>query len=277
MKVGVIIQARTNSSRLPKKVLLPLPWGSDTTVLQQVIRRVRRAKSISKIIVATTKDKKDEQIEKIARLEKAACFCGSEKNVLKRYYQAAKTFGLEIVVRVTGDCPCVCPELIDLIVASHVATGADYSSNTLKRSFPRGLDVEVISFNALEKVYQKANQEFEKEHVTPFVYRHSRQFKINSILATKELTAPQIRVTLDTEEDYTLLCLIYDYLYRTNHYFGADDLVNLFKLKPWIGKINQKVIQKKAFLNRHEEINELLIFARLQGLKKAEEYLKNHL
>lgn len=248
MKIGAVIQARTSSTRLPGKVLKNLPCSSEITVLQQVIRRLKKSKKLDRLIVATTIDKEDAEIVKLAEKEAVQWFRGSLENVLERYYFSAKEHNLDIVVRITSDCPCIDPEIVDLLLEQHVKENADYTSNILTRTYPRGLDVEVLNFAALEKACREARYAFEKEHVCPYIYKTNPGiFKIQSIKAPAELTAPEIRITIDTEEDYTLLCAVFDCLYFENEYFNAYDIVKLFKDKPQFALINNKVVQKKAF------------------------------
>ena len=275
MKVSAIIQARTSSTRLTKKVLLPLPYNSDITVLQQVIRRVKKSNIIDDVIVATTTDKEDEEIIKIAEKENVKWFKGSKNNVLERYYKTAQENKADIIVRITSDCPCIDWNIIDKTVATHLKENADYTSNTIKKTFPHGLDVEVISFEALKEAYRKATLDFEKEHVCPYIHTTNKhKFRIVSVEAPNELTVPDIRITLDTKEDYTLLCTVFDYLYEKNQFFDAYDIVNLFKEKPWLKFINEKVFQKKIFSSIEEELEEAKKLLELQELKNAKEILE---
>lgn len=239
MKIGAVIQARTGSTRLPGKVLRNLPYSSNITVLGQVIRRVKRSKKIGVTIVATSKKKQDEKIIKISKKEKVRCFQGSEKNVLSRYYKAAKKYALDVIVRITADCPCIDPEIIDTIVGIHLKKKADYTTNSLKRTYPWGLDLGVINFYALERAYQRAVKDYDKEHVVPYIYQRPNIFKIIKVEAPKELRAPDIRITLDTEKDYLLLCAIFDYLYFKKNYFTAQEIIDLFRKKKWLSLINK--------------------------------------
>ena len=275
MKIGAVIQARSSSTRLPKKVLKFLPYNSDITVLQQVIRRVKKSNVLDEIIVATTTDKEDEEIVKIAEKEGVRWFKGSKEDVLSRYYFSAKESKLDIVVRITSDCPCIDWNIVDRTVIKHIKEEADYTSNTIKRTFPHGLDVEVVSFGALEKAFCESKEKFEREHVCPYIYRTAKEkFKISSLEAPPELTAPDIRITLDTEEDYALLCAVFDYLYPQNKYFQAIDITNLFKEKPWLKLINKKILQKKTFGSLEEELEEAKKLLELQELKRVKEIIE---
>jgi len=277
MKIAAIIQARTSSKRLPGKVLKELPCNSGITCLEQVIRRLKNSKRLNEIIIATTKETEDSPIINISKKENVQCFKGSKENVLSRYYFAAKENNIDTIIRVTSDCPCIDAQIVDVIISEHLKTNVDYTSNSLIRTYPHGLDVEVFNFNALEKAYKNATKDYEKEHVTPYINRNPKKFKIDIVKAPKELYAPDIRVTLDTEEDYALLCAVYDFLYPKDKYFNAYDIVKLFNQKPWLKMINKKIIQKKIFNTLEEELKEAVKILDLQDLNKARDFIKEHL
>jgi spore coat polysaccharide biosynthesis protein SpsF len=277
MKIGVILQARTSSTRLPGKILKEFPYNSGITCLEQVVRRLKKSKRLNEIIIATTKDKEDDKVIGIANKENVKYFKGSKENVLSRYYLAAKENNLGIIVRITSDCPCIDVDIVDSTINDHIKIKADYTSNTLDRTFPHGLDVEVFNFNALEKAHKNATKDYEKEHVTPYINRNPQKFKINIVKAPKEFYAPDIRITLDTEEDYALLCAVYDYLYPKNKYFSTYDIVNLFNEKPWLKLINKKIMQKKIFNTLEEELEEAVKILDLQDLNKARDFIREHL
>lgn len=274
MKIAAIIQARTSSTRLPGKVLKELPYNSGITCLEQVIRRLKKSKRLNEIIIATTKETEDNSITNICKKEDVQYFKGSKENVLSRYYFAAKENNIDLIVRITSDCPCIDADITDLTIDDHISKMADYTTNSLVRTYPHGLDVEVFNFDALGKAYKNTTKDYEKEHVTPYINRNPQKFKINIVKAPKELYAPDIRITLDTEEDYALLCAVYDYLYPKNKYFNAYDIVNLFNEKPWLKLINKKIIQKKIFDTLEEELKEAVKILDLQDLKKARDFLE---
>ena len=245
MKIGAIVQARTSSTRLPGKVLKELPTGSGITVLEQVIRRLKRSRELDTIVIATTTDAQDNAIVDIARKENVALFRGSRDDVLSRFYLAAKENGIDVVVRITSDCPCMDPDVLDMVVSSHLENKGDYTSNTLKRTYPRGLDVEVLNFDVLERAYKNAVHDFEKEHVTAYIYdTRADMFKIAHFTAPEGFDASYIRATLDTEEDYELLCTVFDHLYKKNEFFGVKDLIAFIEERPWVKTINDNVVQK---------------------------------
>lgn len=270
--IGAIIQARSTSTRLPRKVLKSLPFNSNITVLEQVIRRVKKSNFVDKIIIATTKN--DKEIVEIAKKENVKYFIGDEKDVLSRYYFASKENNLDIVVRITSDCPCIDYELIDKTIEKFLKEKVDYISNTIEGKLPRGLDVEVFTFKALEEAYFNAKDGFEREHVTPYIYNNKDKFKISFLKIPDELSAPNIRITLDTKEDYALLCVVFDELYNKNPFFKTEDIIKLFQKKPYLKLINEKVMQKKRFNSLEEEIKEAEKLLEMQEMHNAKNLLK---
>lgn len=276
MKIGAIIQARTSSSRFPKKVLQPLPYDSNICVLQQDIRRVKKSKLLDEIIIATTTNPEDDEIVDMAINEKVHYFRGSLNNVLERYYKSSIKFNLDVIVRITSDCPCVDWTIVDKVIKSHLNSNADYTSNSLIESFPRGIDCEVINFKTLEEAYFNATEIYEKEHVTPYIYKsHPEHFKINKYF--ENVNNSDIRITLDTPQDYALLSVIYDNLYYENNFFTLKDILNLFNRKPWIKFINQDVIQKKVCNDLNEELIEVMNLCDIQDLNRAKNFIKDNL
>lgn len=242
MKVAAIIQARMTSTRLPGKVLLPLPYGSSTSVLENVVKRIKKARNIDEVIIATTTNASDNRIVRAARALKVKCFRGSRNNVLSRFYHAAKENSVDVIVRLTADNPCVDAGLVDRAVRYHVRRGNDYTSTG---GYPVGLNVEVFSFKALEKAERNAKKDFEKEHVTPYFYGRGRaRFRIGKLL--RGAAPPPVRTTLDTEADYAFMCLLFDMLHRKNPLFSTKEILALYRKKPWIALVNGHVVQKKV-------------------------------
>lgn len=275
MKIGAIIQARMSSSRLSNKVLMPLPYNSDVCVLQQVIRRVSNSKLINQVIVATSNHAEDEQIVDIANLENVSYFRGSLDNVLDRFYKTAVKFDLDCIVRVTSDNPCIDSSILDRVIENHLEVGADYTSTSLINRFPVGIGCEVINFDALEKAHLNASENYEKEHVTPFIYKtNPKDFNINCYYGKEDYS--DLRITLDTSQDYALLCSIYDNLYEKNNFFNLNDILFLFNEKPWLRFINEDILQKKICSNLSEELEEAIHLCDMQDLDKASEFIKNH-
>ncbi|GAI87236.1 unnamed protein product, partial [marine sediment metagenome] len=183
MNIIAIIQARIGSTRLPRKVLMEL---EGKTVLEHVIERVKRSNLINDVVVATTILKDDLEIVKLCSNIGISVYCGSEENVLDRYYQTVRLFKAEHIVRITSDCPLMDPKIIDEAINLHLRKKADYTSNTIKETYPDGQDVEIFTFEALKKAWKNVNLASEKEHVTPYI-RKNQSFKIVSLEYEKNL------------------------------------------------------------------------------------------
>ena len=240
-KIVCIIQARFGSSRLPGKVLSHF---KNKPMVTHTIERLKKCLNIDLIVLATTTTAQDKVLVRLAAAERVESFQGSEDDVLDRFFQAAKKYQADIVVRCTGDCPVIDPSVTDHIIDEHLKNGNDYTSNTVVRTFPRGLDTEVINFNTLERVAREAQKPFEREHVTPFIYQHPEQFSIGQVKAEPAQHQPDLRLTVDTLEDYELMTKIFEQLYDQNPFFSIDDILNFLKQQPELSKINRHVQQK---------------------------------
>lgn len=213
VKTAAIIQARMGSSRLPGKMMLPL---AGSLVLYHDINRVSAAKTVDETIVATTNAKADDIIARYADQFGATVYRGSEEDVLGRMIDAADTTEADVVVRITGDCPLISPEVIDAIVSERRRLGSDYCSNTLQRTFPRGLDTEVVTFESLSEVHELASEPEDREHVTRYYHTNSEQFDCANFTSKQVFDEPQfenrsdIRITLDEAGDYEVLREIYE-------------------------------------------------------------------
>jgi spore coat polysaccharide biosynthesis protein SpsF len=241
MKTAVIIQARMGSSRLPGKVLLPL---GRRLALDHVIERARAARNVDQVVVATSTLGTDDPIAEYCLTRGIACSRGSESDVLARYLHAMRQFPSEIVVRLTADCPLTDPFIIDELVATlkDSAPALDYHSNTLPpRRIPHGLDVEVFRREALERAGREAVRPEEREHVTPYIYRHPELFRITQAHMPQDLSGH--RWTLDTEADRRLLDNILTEL-KPGNYRWQDSLAVLDRHPDWMG-INATISQKK--------------------------------
>jgi len=276
MRVGAIIQARNSSSRLPGKVLKKLPFSSDLTVLEQVINRVSASKRLKNVIVATTKEKQDDKIVDLLTKKNVEYFRGEKDDVLSRYYFAASKSSLDIIVRITSDNPCVDPDIIDSVIDTHIKENSDYTSNRIEHTYPRGLDVEVFNFDCLKYCQENAKLAYEREHVTPLLYREKSSFKNVNVAASKEFYAPGIRITLDTEDDYALLCMVFDELYHENKMFKTKDIITLFKNKPWLYLVNKEVMQRKSQASLKEEVDDAINLVNLQELRRASKILEKY-
>ncbi len=279
MKTGAIIQARMSSKRLPGKVLKELPYGSGISSLEQIVYRLQQVESIHEVIIATSTNKEDKAILDMADSKGINVYTGSLNNVLERFTLAAKSFDLNHVVRITGDCPCIDPVIIEETIQKHLREKADFTTTgALKRTFPIGMDAAVIKMQVLEDAYQNADNDYEKEHVTPYIYKsHPEKFKIVSVEASEEMAEPTLRITMDTPEDYIMICSVYDALYSKNQSFGLREIFTLMEQKPWLRKINEKSQHKKIHSSLESELNEVIDYCEEQDLKRARSFISNKL
>ena len=243
MKVVRIIQARMGSTRLPGKVMLDL---CGKTVLERVVERVRKVKNIDEIVIATTTKKDDDIIVNKALKCNVKIFRGSEDDVLSRYYFAAKKYNADVIVRITSDCPLIDPAVTESVIDYYLKNvyKFDYVSNTLERTYPRGLDTEVFSFKSLEKAFAEAILERDREHVTTYIWKNPNIFRLGNHKNAKDYS--YLRWTLDTSEDYELIKRIYNYFCSFNNLnFRMIDVINLYKVDNELISINNMVKQKE--------------------------------
>lgn len=241
--IVAIIQARVGSSRLPNKVMKYL---EDKTVLEHVVSRVRTSRYIDEVIVATTIDKNNLPLVQLCSSQNIRIFCGSEDDVLDRFYQLAKLIHPDHIVRITSDCPVIDPEIIDLIIENHLRSNSDYTSNTILDSYPDGLDTEIFSFSALEKAWFEAKLSSEREHVTPYIKKHPDLFAIKSIVS--EINYASKRWTLDTDSDFKFLTTVFSNLYNSDPIFGMSKILNLLDEQPALELINSNIIRNEGYI-----------------------------
>ena len=240
-KIVAVIQGRLTSTRLPNKILLDL---DGKPLLCHVFERVKQAKMIDCIVMAIPDSSSNDELESIIRQYGWDMFRGSEDDVLARYYHAAVQLEADIIVRVTSDCPLIDPAIIDETIKQHIHDGNDYTAVGVEGGFPRGLDTEVLNFKSLEAAYLKAESLSEREHVTLFIYQNPNVFKIQFIEACGALRRPDIRLTVDTEEDLLLIREIYSRLKSDENHFSTEDVLAIIDNNPYLRSINNYVVQK---------------------------------
>lgn len=233
MKNIAIIQARTGSTRLPNKVLKKI---ENKPVLQHVIERVSESKLLDELVVATTISYDDLKIVELCAKLGIRVYCGSEEDVLDRYYQAAKLVQADNVIRITADCPLHDSNIIDRVVQTHINEDSDYTSNILKETFPDGLDCEIIKYTILEEAWKNAKLASEREHVTPYI-KQQKNYKKSLVINNKNYG--NYRWTLDTEQDFIFISSVYKELYKNNPHFKYENIINLLEEKPELCQINQ--------------------------------------
>ena len=260
-RIIAIIQGRMASSRLPGKVLLDL---GGKPMLGRVVERIRRAKKLDGFIVATTGDVSDDPVEGYCRQAGYPVFRGDMFDVLDRFYQAACQVKAEIIVRVTADCPVIDPALLDQTVDEFFRSAADFGANRLpppwKRTYPIGLDVEVCTFQALERAWKEADQKFQREHVMPYFYEgipanafdptgnslvvSPRGFRV--LLLNHQPDLGSLRWTVDTPEDLELMRQVYA-RFGGRDDFSWLDVLELFQREPELSRLNAGIHHKTAF------------------------------
>ncbi len=240
-KVSAIIQARMGSTRLPNKVLMQI---ERKPLLWHIMHRLGFSKEIHEVILAIPDTKENDVLEQFAKQYKIKYFSGSEDDVLSRYHQAAKKFNCEIVVRICSDRPVIDPEIVDMVIKKHLDDNVDYTANNLQQTFPVGLEAEVFDSSVLQKANLEAKALHEREHVTPYIYLHPELFKLRNVEAQGILQRPDIRLTVDTKEDFELVSQIYNHLHAPGNMFGAKAIIDLLDKYPDLKKINSNIKQK---------------------------------
>jgi spore coat polysaccharide biosynthesis protein SpsF len=237
--VAIITQARINSSRLPNKIFIE---AGGIPFLGHHITRLR--KTGLAIIVATTNNGSEAPIVDFCEKENIPCYCGDENNVLKRYYECAKKYGVTTIIRVTSDCPLIDAEVITNGLKAYQKCNANtYYSNTLERTYPRGMDYEIFSFDLLEEAFLNAVEEADKEHVTPYIWKN----RSGNVILKKDLGGKgnsDFRITLDTFEDQMLLTRLIEDCHAAD--LDCHAIEQLLKDNPALVEINKFIEQKKV-------------------------------
>ncbi|MBI4823875.1 MAG: glycosyltransferase family protein [Nitrospirae bacterium] len=236
--VVAIIQARMGSKRLPGKSMMPL---AGKPLLYRFIERVKRSKTPEKIVLATTERAEDNVLVRVAEELGISVFRGSEDDLVDRYYQAAKEFKADTVVRLCADNPVVEPEEIDRIIRYHLGTDNDFSSNTHNingNGYPDGLGAEVYNFSTIEKLWKITKDPTHREHPHSYIYEHRADFKVGTVTCPPEFRRPELRLDVNTEEEYQFLSKIYEYWYPQKKDFHITDIIQ------WYDKIYRCAHQK---------------------------------
>ena len=252
--IVAVIQARMNSERLPGKVLMEI---SGNPMLWHIVQRLRYSKFINRIIVATGTSKKDDAIANFCEKYGIDFYRGSEEDVLDRYYQAAKIYRADPVVRVCADNPLTDPELVDEIIGCFLRNRErfDGASTTVKRTFPRGVNAEVLSFAAQEKAWKQARNGYHRELVTLYIYEHPELFNIYNVTGRRNLS--HLRWTVDEIEDLEFVRQIYRRLYHRGNIFSWKEILRILEREPGLLNINRHIKQKQypsAVSNRQSHV-----------------------
>jgi len=244
-RIGVIIQARMGSTRLPGKVLLEL--DKNERVLDVLIKRLKISSMLDEIIIATTPDRENSSIIEVVKEHNVNFFVGSENDVLERYYFAAKQFNLTNIIRITSDCPFVDPFVLDNMIRLYFDHNYDYIKNFDQNTkYTRGFEIEIFSFKILEKIFLNAKEKQEREHVTFYIYTHPKEFKIFTYMPEVLNQIEDLRLTIDEKNDFLLCKELFKRLKEDGKLdkFTINDIYGIIRKNPHLLKINRDVVHK---------------------------------
>ncbi len=251
LNIVAIIQARMGSSRLPGKVMKEI---CGRPMMEWVVQRAQRATCINELAVAMTTDAADDILENYCREHGIEYYRGSPADVLDRFVRAGRKYHADVIVRLTADCPFIDPDLIDQAFAAFTESGADFAANRLpppyKRTFPIGLDVEIVAMPALEKAWQEADELYQREHVMPYIYQHPEQFKM--CIVDHPMDYGSYRWTVDTPEDLLFIQAVAE-KQSCRMDFGWLEVIDLLKQQPELMKINA-LVKHKSYLDVDERV-----------------------
>ena len=216
------------------------------SLLCHLVKRIKASRYVNDIVIATTTNERDNAIIEFAKAENLKFYCGSEDDVLDRFYQASVLYGLEAIVRVTPDCPMLDPDVMDIVISKFSEGNYDYVSNVITPTFPDGLDTEVFSFQSLEKAWHEARLPSEREHVTAYILKHPELFRQFNVKREGE-DLSWMRWTVDTRDDYDFVCKIFELLYHPNEIFHMEDVLALLKENPQLLKINSGILRNEGY------------------------------
>lgn len=241
LRIVAIVEARLGSSRLPGKVLLE---AAGKPLLSHLVSRLRAVPSIDEIVIATTVNRRDNQLVDFALREGISVFRGDEEDVMSRVLGAAEKLEADLLVNITGDCPLLDPVITEQVIRLFLNNDCDYATNGHVRTFPGGYAVQVYTIDTLQRSYKMTIDPLEREHVTLHIRRNPEIFKHIYLPAPPNLHWPELNLALDEESDYILLCKIFEYFKDSKPDFGCLDVVTLLNNTPnWL-EINRDVIRK---------------------------------
>ncbi len=243
MKAICFIEARMRSTRLPGKVLRTI---QGKPMLELMVERVRRAKTIEGVVIATTDQSADDPIVELSEKLSIGVFRGSEDDVLGRVLGAAHAYDADLIVETTGDSPLQDPAIIDIAVSDFLLGGADFVSNIFPYSSPRGTDVRVFTKDSLDEINRISKDPADHEHVSLHYWEHPEKYRLRNVTIPLPKEAASLRLTVDTPEDFRLVELVYAELYPKNPEFTIGDVAELFQRRPELAGINSQIVQKSA-------------------------------
>jgi spore coat polysaccharide biosynthesis protein SpsF len=252
--IVAVVQARMTSTRLPGKVMMPL---CGKPLLTRMVERVKRSVLCTQVVVATTDSASDDVIQELCLSENMACFRGHPEDLLDRHYKAALACKADLVLKIPSDCPLIDTGIIDKVITFYLdhKDAYDYVGNLHPASYPDGNDVELMTFDALERAWKQAARTLEREHTTPYIWENPKLFRIGEVLWEngKDFSKSH-RWTIDYPEDYAFIKKVYDELFDANPNFGLQEIINLLEKRPDIFKINGKYAGEYWYKNHIDEL-----------------------
>ncbi|MDC0407641.1 glycosyltransferase family protein [Candidatus Thioglobus sp.] len=250
-QVDIIIEARMTSSRLPGKILLE---AVGRPMLGLMIERLKNVDNISNIIIATTLNQSDDKVEELANRENILCYRGSEDDVLGRVLESAFFFETDVIVEITGDNPLSDPTLVSNMIDKFLELSSDidflsndvgYYNDDIPVSFPLGLNVKVFKRDLLESVERKTNDPLDREHVVNYILKNISQYRVYNYMASGVYHRPELRFTMDYQEDYLLIKEVFEHLYHNDKKFTTEDIINFLDLNVDIKTLNSACVQNR--------------------------------
>jgi len=232
------IEARMTSTRLPGKVM---KQAVGRPMLALMVERLKCVPSLDGIVIATTVNATDDPVVALAEALDVGVFRGSEHDVMGRVLGAARAHDIDVIVETTGDCPLIDPEVVEACIQAYRASGVDYLSNALQRSYPIGMDTQVFATDILADAEARTQNPHDREHVSLFIYSNPALYSLQNLSAPPQLTEPKLALTLDTAEDFELIRSIYEALYPDNPHFCLGDIFALLERRPELREINVHV------------------------------------
>lgn len=250
-KIGVIVQARLGSTRLPNKVLKKIPVGGKETVLSRIVNSVKEISTISNVVVATSELKQNDILDDYCKKIDVECFRGDENNVLSRFYFITKLYNFDYIIRLTGDNPIIDSKLLNEFINNHILKQLDYSNSQF---LPLGCNFEMIKASEIIVAHEKANEKYDLEHVTPFIKRNAKKQETYSFSRYK--SSRNLRFTIDYPSDYAFLNIIFSEINSDN--INLDSIIKYVKENSWLTRINENNFQNTQTNSLIYEIKLLL-------------------
>ncbi|WP_405208893.1 cytidylyltransferase domain-containing protein [Aquimarina sp. LLG6339-5] len=269
-KIGVIIQARMSSTRMPGKILQRLPFGNGKPILHHIVDIVKDVQNVSFICIATSCSKENDAIEDSFKGADVVVFRGDEQDVLSRYATISKKHNLDQVIRLTGDNPILDKNILSDLIDFHLDNNYDHSSTAM---LPLGTNISMFSSKALEEAHLNASKDSEKEHVEPWILASSK-FSKGKLLYSKYKEIKDVRLTIDYPSDYAFLNIIFNHFKNTEVNIGIESVYKLLEKNAWLKEINNRNYQKKVYDNSEEEIKDAILVLETLELSSAVRLLK---